>query len=392
MDLHGKYNLNIVGDIPEGFPKFEFPTAPTVPGVSSLFAKSMGPSFIIALFTYVISLSLAKVFSRKNGYDLSSGRELFAMGTANCISSMMGAFILSASFSRTAVVNAIGAKTVAHNAVAVTVMILALTLITSLLFSLPKCILSAIVLVGVSRVPEFHEGARYYRVNKAEFLIWLTTFVLCITCGAIVGIAGGVGVALFFMTLRQTNAKPVILARLPGTTVYRNAARFPDAVEVPGVKIMRFDASLNFANWEPFVGHVLALATKDVHHVVVDASSINDIDSSSMRGIFNLVEDMEKRGVALLFANWKGPQRDMLERSGFYTQVRRDTMFLALHDAVVYAHHRGRHHGVAEINEKEPATVVEVGGDGHQHEWHVAYPDSTRDGGENKEPETDLKR
>ena len=42
------------------------------------------------------------------------------------------------------------------------------------------------------------------------------------------------------------NAAPY---RLPGTTVYRNVQRFPMAEEVEGVRVMRFDGNLNFANW-----------------------------------------------------------------------------------------------------------------------------------------------
>ena len=72
--------------------------------------------------------------------------------------------------------------------------------------------------------------------------------------------------------------------------MYRNVKRFPMAEEVAGIKIMRFDASLNFANWESFTTTLASLAVGDIHTVIVDASSINDIDTSSMRGLFNLIE------------------------------------------------------------------------------------------------------
>jgi hypothetical protein len=68
--------------------------------------------FSSCLFPCEIQLSLGKLFARKNGYDVKASRELFAMGAANTISATCGSFICSASFSRTAVVHAIGAKTV----------------------------------------------------------------------------------------------------------------------------------------------------------------------------------------------------------------------------------------------------------------------------------------
>jgi hypothetical protein len=51
-------------------------------------------------------------------------------------------------------------------------------------------------------------------------------------------------------------------------------------------------------------------------------------------------QDFESKNVKLVLANWKGPQRDMLERAGFYERVTDDTIFLTLHDAVVYSRSR----------------------------------------------------
>ena len=54
-------------------------------------------------------------------------------------------------------------------------------------------------------------------------------------------------------------------------------------------------------------------------------------------------KDFNSKGIKLLLANWKAPQRDLLERSGFYEHVTDDTIFLNLHDAAMYAKTRARH-------------------------------------------------
>jgi hypothetical protein len=48
-------------------------------------------------------------------------------------------------------------------------------------------------------------------------------------------------------------------------------------------------------------------------------------------------QNLESKNIKLVLANWLGPQRDMLERSGFYSAVPSDTIFLNLHDAVLFA-------------------------------------------------------
>ena len=53
-----------------------------------------------------------------------------------------------------------------------------------------------------------------------------------------------------------------------------------------------------------------------------------------------VAKSYDERGVSILCANWKGPQRDLLELSGFYDVIPPANLFLGLHDAVVEARKR----------------------------------------------------
>lgn len=53
-----------------------------------------------------------------------------------------------------------------------------------------------------------------------------------------------------------------------------------------------------------------------------------------------VAKSYDARGVSILCANWKGPQRDLLELSGFYNVIPPANLFLGLHDAVVEARKR----------------------------------------------------
>jgi SulP family sulfate permease len=374
MNLKEDYNVSIIGDIPSGFPPARVPTLPEIVGRSSsnLFVASILPSFLIALFVYVMTLSLGTFFASKNGYKVVASQELLAIGTANIVSSMCSAFICSASFSRTAVVHTIGAKTMCHNVIGITLMILAVTTITKQLHFLPKPILASVVLNAVGPMLEFGHGIEYYKNCKSDFIVWMLTFVVCILGGAMYGIYSGVGLALVILMFHSASCKVVVLGRLPGTFVYRNINRFPMAKEIEGVKIVRFDGSLNFANWEKFVHHLQEIATKDIHTIALDASSILTIDSSSLKGLIKLVQEFEVKGIKLLLANWKAPQRDLLERSGFYEFVTDDTIFLTLHDAVIYAKTRARPCIEDEVNGSE--TLVEADG----HVWRIGITENTK--------------
>lgn len=116
-----------------------------------------------------------------------------------------------------------------------------------------------------------------------------------------------VSVALSLLWLLKKNAFPstAVLGRLPGTQIYRNLNRFPMAQEIPGCKVVRFDASLNFSNADQFETCIVNLAQlngvpkgvseselsvdnsqqeeQEIKVVIVDASSINDVDVTAIR-------------------------------------------------------------------------------------------------------------
>jgi sulfate permease, SulP family len=126
--------------------------------------------------------------------------------------------------------------------------------------------------------------------NSVSHATCTTASTSAATTGAMYGIYTGVGLALLYVLVRAATSTTVVLGRLPGTSVYRNIERFSQAKETPNVKIVRQDGSLNFACYEAFVATLEKLATKDIHTIVVDASSINSIDSSSMKGLLKLVD------------------------------------------------------------------------------------------------------
>lgn len=170
-----------------------------------------------------------------------------------------------------------------------------------------------------------------------------------------------VSVALSILWLLKKNAYPAIveLGRLPNTTIYRDIRRFPMASTFQGCKILRFDASLNFANADQFERSLLNACdarsrciaaclnsepivssecqAASVHTIIIDASSINDMDVTAVRMLKSVAKELKERDVLLLFANWKGPMRDFLERTAFYAAVPPHYCFLSLHDAVLWA-------------------------------------------------------
>ena len=137
--------------------------------------------------------------------------------------------------------------------------------------------------------------------------------------------------------VQTTRPHAAVLGRLPGTAAYRNIERHPEAQQFPGMLILRIDASFYFGNvtfLKDLVRDALAEQTEPVHTVILDASSINRLDSSANGAVGEMARSLKETGVRLLLAGVKGPVMDALKKAGIYDDVAGEQPHLSVHDAV----------------------------------------------------------
>lgn len=94
-------NLSIVGKIPAGLPKVG---APAFKHIVRVFPHSIGITFV----SFMLNLSLLKVFSATHNYEAEVSQNLGAAGLANVIGSFFGSYPGCPSLSRAALVASIG--------------------------------------------------------------------------------------------------------------------------------------------------------------------------------------------------------------------------------------------------------------------------------------------
>ncbi|NDH10512.1 MAG: sodium-independent anion transporter, partial [Actinobacteria bacterium] len=116
------------------------------------------------------------------------------------------------------------------------------------------------------------------------------------------------------------------------------------------VTVLRIDASLSFVNAANVKATLIAAADAAPAAVVLDASGINDIDATGVEALRDVLTECADRGVPLHIADVKGPVRDVLHRSGLWTELA-DRLHPTTHDgveaalgrdAVVHGDQRGR--------------------------------------------------
>lgn len=323
--------VRIVGEVPSGLP------LPSVPALDLSRLGALLPTAItIALVGFLESISVAKAFARKNGYEVDANQELRALGAANVVGLFSGAYPVTGGFSRTAVNAQAGARTGLASIITAAVIGVSLVLFTPLFYYLPRAVLAAIVMAAVIGLVDVREPVHLWKVKRTDAVLLGLTFVATLFLGIEEGIVTGVAASLGLFVWRSTRPHDAVLGRLPGTTDYRNVENFPDAEEVPHVAIWRFDASFYFANADRFRDRVDSLLVRgdDVRAIVLDASGINDLDASAESMLHDIHARLAAAGIRLSFANVKGPVREVMERGGLVDEVGRARFFLSVHAAV----------------------------------------------------------
>ncbi|MFT5358356.1 MAG: SulP family sulfate permease [Polyangiales bacterium] len=304
-----------VGVVPSGPPALGLPIWNT-----EVAGTLLPMALTIALVAIMEAMSVARTFAQKEGYDIDANQELIALGVANVGGALSSAYPVTGGFSRTAVNAQAGAKTPLAGLVTAGIVLLTLLFFTPLFYHLPTAALAAIIMTAVFGLIDIKAIRRLWKVKRSDLVVLVATFAATLGIGIEQGILSGVAMSLAFFVFRTTRPHVAVLGELPESKgVFRNVLRYPNAEQVTGVLLVRIDAQFYFGNTTFLKGTLERLereATSPLHTVILDASGINQLDSSAASALEELVRSYAQRNIRLFIACAKGPVRDILERVG----------------------------------------------------------------------------
>jgi SulP family sulfate permease len=324
--------VKVVGAIPEGLPVFALPQLDL-----AIMEQLLPIALTIAFVGFMESISVAKALATRHRYAIDANQELVGLGLANIFGSLFRAYPVTGGFSRSAVNAQAGAKTGLASLITAAVISLTLLFLTPLFHTLPVAVLAAIIMVAVFGLIDVKEVKHLYRVNRIDLGMLIITFVTPLSMGIEPGILTGVIISLTVFILRSTRPHYAFLGKIPGTHIFRNVKRFPQAQEIQGVAILRIDASFYFGNvnfLKEKIDEVLFREKRPLNAVIIDTSSVNFMDSSADTAMQEIWNELSGLGIRLLIANIKGPVRDVMKRSGLYQKIGAHNFFYDINDAV----------------------------------------------------------
>lgn len=324
----------VVGTIPAGLPAFKVPDLDW-----KLILPLLPSALIMALLGFMEATSISKAISARTGQRVDVNKELVGQGLANIVGSFFQSYVVSGSFSRSAVAAREGAKTGLFAIVSALGVMSVILFMTPLLYHLPQAVLAVIIMFAVFGLVRLKPLLQAWRVNRPDALIGVATFIATLAMAPALanGILLGVGLTVIVYLLRNMRPRAEILGRHPDGVLAGMDTHNLSPISERYV-VMRFDGSLNFVNVAYFEDALLRALVRfpKAEAILVVGNGINDVDASGDEQLRSLATQLKAKGVELYFSSLKQQVRATMER-GRLAQVIPDDHFFKSKDQALKA-------------------------------------------------------
>lgn len=331
LDLQ-RHGITVIGEIPAGFATLG------VPAVSTADLLSLGVAALgISVVAFSDNVLTARTFGSRKNETIDPNAELRALGVCNLATGVTQGFPVSSSGSRTALGDAAGSRTQLYSLVMLAVVVAVLVLGGDLLAGFPTAALGALVVYAALRLIDVDAFRRLARFRRSELVLAVATTVAVLGIGMLYGVL--VAIALSALDTLRRIARPHdgVLGYVPGLSGMHDIDDYPQAEEVPGLVVYRYDAPLFFANAENFRLRAMAAVEQARYRVewfVYNAEANVDPDLTAIDALEQLRTDLTRRGIVFAMARVKQDLLDDLVASGFYDELGPNRIFPTLPTAV----------------------------------------------------------
>jgi high affinity sulfate transporter 1 len=324
------HGVATVGALPRGVPSPAFPWT-DVSDVVPLLVAAIG----ITLVSLTDTIATATSFAARRGDEVDPDQEMIGLGAANLAAGFFQGFSVSTSGSRTAVAEQSGAKSQLTGVVGAGLVMVLLLFLNSLLADLPQTALAAVVIAAALSLMDFRVLRRYSRVRISSLALSLVATAGVVFFGVLEGIVIAIVLSILMFFRRSWWPHGVVLGQLDGIDGWHSIENRPEARQLPGVAVYRWEAPLFFANAGAFRDQIRRIARDDeLEWIVLQCEAITDIDVTAADVLKILDDELNAKGVHLAFAGLRSRLQELTSDYGLYETLDRDHFYPTLDAAL----------------------------------------------------------
>jgi high affinity sulfate transporter 1 len=329
LDLAG-HGVKTVGTLPQGVP---------VPAVPWTKWSDLGPLLIGAVGITMVSLTdtiaTASSFAARHGDEIKPDQEMIGIGASNIAAGLFQGFAVSVSGSRTAVADQSGAKSQMTGLVGAGLVVVLLLFLNGLLSDLPQTALAAVVITAALSLMDLDAVRRYARIRPSALVVSLVASAGVILLGVLQGIVVAIVLAVLLFFRRSWWPHGVVLGEVETMRSWHSIDQYPEARQIPGVVVFRWEAPLFFANSAQFRDQVRNLVReRSPAWVVLECEAITDIDVTAAEVLEALDQELNAKGIHLAFVELRDRLQDLVRRYGLGSTLDQEHFYLGLDQAL----------------------------------------------------------
>jgi sulfate permease, SulP family len=331
------HGVHVLGAIAHGAPHFG------LGGLSWTTIGQVAPiAGVVALVIVSQTAATTRAFAARGGYEVDLGRDLLGAGAGSVLAGLAGAFPVNASPGRTGAVASVGGRSQVAGLLAAAAIVVLIPA-AGVLRDLPLATLAGVLVFVATRIFHGRDLVAVARFDRIELGLALVTLLAVALIGVEQGIGVAVGLAILDRTRISAQAHVHVLGRIPGTTSWVPLLGAPRTEQVPGVLVLLFPNPLWYANSNYFRSHVEKLveaAEPAPYALVLDTFGMSDIDFTGANEFRRLLDELDRRGIALAIARAGQTVRDDLDRAGLLERIGEDRLLPSADEAVTALTHK----------------------------------------------------
>jgi SulP family sulfate permease len=326
--------IAVIGPVPGGLPAIGLPEVTWDETLALL-------PIVASCFVVIIAQSAAtsRVFALQYRERVDENADILGLSAANAAAAVSGAFVVNGSPTQTAMAESAGARSQFAQLVFAGLVLLVLLVLTGPLEYLPRSVLAAIVFTIALGMIDLTGLRDIRRESPGEFYLATITAAVVVAVGVEQGILLAMALSLF-RHVRHSYRPHTMVWAPDAEGRWTPAPTTPGAVTEPGLVIYRFGADLFYANDHRFTDEVRMLvehASTPVRWFIVDAGAITDMDYSAARSLRDLLDDLARQNVGMVFARVSPYLKSDMDRHGITAAIGDARIFPTLHEAIAAA-------------------------------------------------------
>jgi MFS superfamily sulfate permease-like transporter len=291
-------------------------------------------SLALMFILYAESYGSIRTYALKHDDQVQPNRDLLALGLANVVAGLLQGTPVGAGYSATSANEAAGATSRYAGLTAAAVVLVAVLVLLRWIERIPEPVLAAIVIHAVSKSLRLRVFANYFRWQR-DRQVALAAVLAVMLFGVLNGLLAAIAFSLAWLLKALASPRLSVLGKV-GQHDYVSVERFPQAVQTPGLLVLRPEEPLFFANAEPLLAAARSRVQSqgDTRLVVLSLEESADLDSTALETLAEFCDWLSAHRAQLRLARLKDSARDALLRAQFPQLPAGELDYSSVDDAV----------------------------------------------------------